>query len=327
MSKQIQIIPSQEEDVWGKSALGLAQGLIAGQELKRQRKRTALEDAKFQAEIAELERKTQALDQPAPMGYTRDPYSGKLVTDYSAFNGQGAQPQAIGPVGSSSSPFVMLPGKGPTSNPNYLNPLEQAKMDALKVKEEEARQIQANKEDALRTSAEENLRTIGEVKKGSKYFGMFGNIPSKFDVPTLVKGEYSQRRNWESNIQKLLSQKVLDVMSAMKQQSKTGATGFGALNKDELQKLSDASTALNRELSEEDAMRYLNDIETIHRKALGQSIETTSGTGFRKTYTGLPPQRRQVNLPGQEKLVTGSDGRTYRVIGGDPNDPDVELVQ
>jgi len=70
----------KRENQLGNALMAGAQGFMQGQEMKRQRKRTALEDAKFQAEIAELERKTHALDAPIEdPNYFRDPVTQKLI--------------------------------------------------------------------------------------------------------------------------------------------------------------------------------------------------------------------------------------------------------
>lgn len=189
--------------------------------------------------------------------------------------GQGVgQPQTFGAGAGQGGDqaFVMTPDGRFVSNPNRpkpLNDLQQAQLADRKRKQAESEKLQADQQEALRVSAEDSLGTIGEVKKGLKYFGpMKGNLPSAVTTFPFSK-EQGDRKNWEANIEKLLSQKVLDVMTKLKETSKTGATGFGAMNEKELTLLQNAATALRRDLNPDDAARYLNDIETIHRKVLG----------------------------------------------------------
>ena len=155
------------------------------------------------------------------------------------------------------------------------------------------REVQENKDNMLRGTIEQNLRSIEEAKKGEKYFGRMGDVPSwaaPSSIPVVGKAlggtlgvgdEYAERQKWENNINQLLSEKVVDLIANMKSQSKSGATGFGALNKTELDTLRNASTVLNKKLDGKDAMLYLDQIEQIERKLLaglngvgGQQIPT-----------------------------------------------------
>lgn len=158
------------------------------------------------------------------------------------------------------------------SQPAPMNDLQKVVLEEKRQKAEATKRVDENRDEMLRSSAEDNLKTIEEVKKGKKYFGPLGELPS---VPVLT-GDYNERKNWEVNVNKLLSQKVVDLMNSMKSASRTGATGFGQLNKSELDLLKNASTALKRSLAPEDAMRYLNDIEQIHRKVLGGASKLPS---------------------------------------------------
>lgn len=117
------------------------------------------------------------------------------------------------------------------------------------------------KSDFVKSSAMDTLNTIQEVEKGISNFGFFGSIPS-------VPG--TQRKNWEANVDKLLSSKVINLMTSMKEASKTGATGFGQLSEKELKVLQDASTALKRNLSPKDAQKYLDGMKSATQKILNK---------------------------------------------------------
>lgn len=160
-------------------------------------------------------------------------------------------------------------------NKNFMSSMDQKKAayidaklaeTAQKNKEESDRKEQ-NAED-LKTSASDAIGTIEKVKAGSKYFGPLGELPSAA-APSSLVGEYGKRADWESNINKLLSGRVIDIMTKMKQASKTGATGFGQLSEKELQVLQNASTALNKKLDPKTALGYLNDLEGTYQKVVG----------------------------------------------------------
>lgn len=141
------------------------------------------------------------------------------------------------------------------------DPKDVAAMEDSKRKE----QLQV---EGLRQSAQDTLDTISEIKKGKSNFGVFGNVPSIGGLP---------RKNWEVNIDKLLSQRIIDLMANMKNVSKTGATGFGQLSEKELKVLQDASTSLKKDLSQKDAMRYLGKMEEMSKKVLSPVENPFSG--------------------------------------------------
>lgn len=146
--------------------------------------------------------------------------------------------------------------------------------------QEENKKVQQQKSQMVLDTAQDTLNTIAEVEKGMKYFGTFGNVPS-------IPG--SSRKTWESNIDKLLSSKILNTITTMKEASKTGATGFGQLNVKELQVLQNASTALRKDLPRPDAQNYINDMKKAVNKILSkeqaQSMtqgQTPAGNTFKK---------------------------------------------
>ena len=162
-------------------------------------------------------------------------------------------------------PGYLKTPKGFLQDPSYVDPMEQQKLD-------EASTQKLAEEESLKSSAQDNLNTIQKVKEGSKYFGPLGGLPSIAAPENFLgmnsKG-YGERKDWENNTNKLLSQKVIDIISEMKRVSKTGATGFGQLSEKEGAILQQASTALSRDLPEEQALHYLNEMERIHKKVLG----------------------------------------------------------
>lgn len=150
------------------------------------------------------------------------------------------------------------------TNPNYVDPYKEAILEEKKMKMQDKKDQQALAAENIHTEAQNMLDTIQEVKKGKDYFGPLGDMPS---IP-FVTGNYGKRVEWESNVNNLLSKKVIDIMNEMKRASRTGATGFGQLNQSELQLLKNSSTVLNKRLPPDIAMKYLNQMEGIYQKVL-----------------------------------------------------------
>lgn len=148
----------------------------------------------------------------------------------------------------------------------------------------------------VKDSALAALGTIGEIEKNMGSFGLWGGLPS-------IPG--TQRKNWEVNINKLISESVLKVMNDMKQASRTGATGFGQLSNKELGLLQDAATALKRTLSPEDAARYLGQIKESMNKILREQ-----------------PSGQSIGQEQQSEMKTLDRGTAIRLLnqaGGDKN--------
>jgi len=156
--------------------------------------------------------------------------------------------------------------------------------DAQKEKD----QTNQKKTEMILGGAQDTLNTIGEIEKDLKYFGAAGAIgafPFEYD-----------KKNWKANLEKLKSRLVLDVMSEMKNASRTGATGFGQLSEKEMKVLQDASTALKETLSEDDAQRYINIIKEKAQKVLGDN------------QMGIAPQASQMPQQGQMQGQSQAQG-------------------
>ena len=109
-------------------------------------------------------------------------------------------------------------------------------------------------------NAQDTLNTIKNVEDGIEFFGVRSLVPA-------IPG--TEKANWDANLNKLLSQKVLDIMTSLKEASATGSTGFGQLSEKELKVLQDSSTALKRTLNPKDAKKYLDDMKKPLMKILG----------------------------------------------------------
>ena len=115
------------------------------------------------------------------------------------------------------------------------------------------------KSEAFKTNAMDTLKTIGKVREGIGNFGIKSLIPA---IPGQPKAD------WKASLNKLLAGRILNVIGNMKDQSRTGATGFGQLNAGELKVITDASTELKENLSQERAAELLNDMEAAFNKII-----------------------------------------------------------
>ena len=133
-------------------------------------------------------------------------------------------------------------------------------------------------------SAQSTIDTISEIEKGSKFFGARSLIPG-------IPG--TEKTKWDANFNKLKANLVINLMTAMKNASKTGATGFGQLNRDELKVLQDGATALKGTMSWDDAKPILDGMkEKLNKIASGdESSSELKLTGKTKSlydkYAGL----------------------------------------
>ncbi len=136
--------------------------------------------------------------------------------------------------------------------------------EKLDIENAEKEDLKKQKTQLVLDSAKDTLATITDVEKGIDNFGMFGNVPS-------IPG--TSRKTWEANIDKLLSSKIINTITSMKDASKTGATGFGQLTEKELGVLQKASTALKKDLPKEDAQKYINDIKSAVKNIIEKKSE------------------------------------------------------
>ena len=142
----------------------------------------------------------------------------------------------------------------------------------IKLDEKEQAKIAAG--EAVRSKSREMLDIIKNVKEGADYFGPYGNLPT---IATSLGGivDYEGRKKWENYTKQLLAKKGFDMMTELKNASRTGATGLGQLSEKEGAWLREASTALSRDISKEDAVTILTEMERLYNKVLAG--ETSEG--------------------------------------------------
>ena len=147
-------------------------------------------------------------------------------------------------------------------NVNVGRNVQAEKFEAEQAEKKSALDV---KSQFIMDEAQDALNTIAKAKEGidKGYFGLYGVVPA-------IPG--TDKYTWQANIEKLLSGKMIDLMTQMKEASKTGATGFGQLSEKEGQILRNASTALKRGIKPEEAKTILDVMEKATQKIIsGQS--------------------------------------------------------
>lgn len=123
-------------------------------------------------------------------------------------------------------------------------------------------------------NAEAAVSAIDHLEKNVNYFGgLEGRIAPAF--PGKIE--------FNKNYQYLKAKNILNILGEMKQQSRTGATGFGAMNEKELKLIEDAAQRLDVTMDEKTAGKYLNEMKQgfqkiIDREKNGYQNEVQSGT-------------------------------------------------
>jgi hypothetical protein len=113
-------------------------------------------------------------------------------------------------------------------------------------------------------------------------------------------------------LQQVLGQQIVDLISDMKAQSRTGATGFGQLSTRELAVLESAATQLTQRLSEPAALRELTALKSSLEKIL-QDASSRGGAPRADGYQGEVRQAPDGRLLG---MVDGNVVELERAAGG-----------
>lgn len=146
----------------------------------------------------------------------------------------------------------------PQQAPQY-QPFSAARRKELRETQEADKANQIRK-DASIDAASTSLNAIDHLLKNINYFGAIeGRMPA---------GLNTGKREWAKNFDFLESKNVLNVLGEMKSQSRTGATGFGALNEKELAIIKNASMRLDKQLDEKTAAKYLNEMKASFQKII-----------------------------------------------------------
>ena len=152
-----------------------------------------------------------------------------------------------------------------TVNDRRLKVLEEgasAKTDLAKQKLDEATTAKSNQRKAITSRAQAALDELNSLiddkdtltTRGNDAFGGINNMISNYWPLSSDSYDASTTRDRLKNLL------TLDLIGEMKAQSKTGATGFGAMNLRELGVLEGGASRLNGKLSDKDAPGVLRDL-------------------------------------------------------------------
>jgi len=171
------------------------------------------------------------------------------------------------------------------------------------IKATEARAEAQKRADASADQAEGMIANIdqllspaGGLTKGAKR--VVGPMRMPAAIARSAGGEFS---TIQSAIDQMVGQQVLDLMKALKEQSKTGATGFGQLSEGELALMSQSATRLtNQAQAEAEYARLLRDLR--------QQLQKVRAVAGREPQAGASniPAVLEAAPPGVHTLSDGS---------------------
>ena len=173
-------------------------------------------------------------------------------------------------------------GGKPVEDPAFMDEKEAFELESAKRKErdaaekakrelQEAMRAEEAKANLAKVQAQDIYNTASEIEKGSGFFGMMGGMPSYAVPSTYIPGgkTYGDRANWEANIDKLRAGLSLEKIGELRSAGTTGSTGMGVLSDRDINLLTNAATALRRNLEPRDALKYIKDIKDVQAKLLG----------------------------------------------------------
>lgn len=148
---------------------------------------------------------------------------------------------------------------GMASNPALLSQFEQTRMEPIRAQAQ-----------TITTAIDDLLTPEGELTDGGR--SLFGEY-----TPVFARGMQATPSGVSANasLRQIVGQNVVDLIHEMKRQSQTGATGFGQLNRAELDIILSAATRLTQRLPEATAQ---NDLKTLREK-WNKVLQPPAGAG------------------------------------------------
>lgn len=175
---------------------------------------------------------------------------------------------------------------------------------------EATKRAEENRSQASIDIAQNSIDTINTLLSPDKlkYFGAAGEI-----VPPLPM-EYS-KKDWEANYEYITSKNIVSLINEMKSQSRTGATGFGQLNREELKVLMNASQKLRKGLDEKTAAKYLNEMKHSFQKILDRERNGYPGeqAGQNQSTTDFSSEQDAMNAGLPKGTIVTINGRRARI--------------
>lgn len=155
----------------------------------------------------------------------------------------------------------------------FKRPIEEQKFEAEQA---DKSRVAQEKIDSAKANAESALGAINEIRNSMGYFGRIdAHLPATPGTEKVA---------WTKNLDRIKAMLTLDNLMELKNASKNGASGLGALSDGERKMLEDAASALDKGLPKEKAAEYLNDIERTLTRVLGGG----QSTGQAQSQSTLP---------------------------------------
>jgi len=181
--------------------------------------------------------------------------------------GMTVKSQLDNPIPSSGGQQVPIKNSIDIGVPDDLKTVQEKKFEIEQRENMEKKELQSK---TVKAKASDMLNTVDRLlsDKNIKQFGFTGPIPS---IPGTGK------REWLAELNYLKGNQVLQLMTELKQASRTGATGFGQLSEKELELLGNSANRLSRGLPEESAKRELQRIRGMLEKILNPTTQDSGG--------------------------------------------------
>lgn len=185
----------------------------------------------------------------------------------------------------------------------------------------------ANKRRAVVSMANDAMKALDRMQVADKQTGERGLSP---EMQTLVGGIFegaipgqrwlpgSSAANAQAKLNELKGKQVVDLIAEMKAQSRTGATGFGALSEKELGLLESAAARLDTWQDQDQFNAALEDLrEKLGRVLQEPDLSQAPGAGIKVAGAGSETPRRRYN-PATRSFDGGtpSGPRRRRFVNG-----------
>ena len=159
--------------------------------------------------------------------------------------------------------------------------MKQIKMGALAAKNAPIMEAARAQKEASVSAALDGLALVEDVKKRTS------NWTTGYGNTLLAHVPLSAAKDYAADLETLKSKLGADVLAEMKSQSKTGATGLGALNMAELKMVQTKIANIDPSQSPTQIQKNLNEIERYYQKRAGLPVNERIVSGEAPTETGL----------------------------------------
>lgn len=149
-----------------------------------------------------------------------------------------------------------------------IEPIPMTEIKAQRDMQEQDKANALKSQDAIK-SAEDVVKTIDHLNTNINYFGPIeGRMPA---------GLNTGKREWAKNYDYLQAKNILSILGDLKSQSRTGATGFGAMNEKELALIENAAMKLDKQMDEATAKKYLDEMKTAFQTIIDREKGVQGG--------------------------------------------------